>query len=104
MFLHNPDLTTHKTIQTTNNGHYHSINLGMVIYPAQADFNSWEKLGNPGWNWESMAPYFRKFHTYTEPPQELKEQLSLDDYMSKDAQGSDGPLHISYGSGVGYVP
>ena len=24
------------------------------------DYDAWEKLGNPDWNWESLLPYFKK--------------------------------------------
>lgn len=50
-----------------------------------------------------MAPYFRKFHTYTGPGAVTEKELLLD-YQVKDAQGSSGPLQISYGSGAGYPP
>lgn len=80
-----------------------AINLGMVIYPSRSGFNSWENLGNPGWGWDTMAPYFRKFHTYTGPGDVAEKDLLLD-YQVKEAQGSRGPLKISYGSGEGYPP
>lgn len=79
-----------------------SINLGMVIYPSRSGFDSWEKLGNPGWGWKSMAPYFRKFHTNTAPGSQTQDLML--DYVVKDAQGTDGPVQVSYGSGVGYPP
>lgn len=27
---------------------------------AASDFNAWRDLGNPGWGWNDMLPYFRK--------------------------------------------
>jgi choline dehydrogenase-like flavoprotein len=35
--------------------------LGMVFDRAsKADYNSWEDLGNPGWGWDGLFPYFKK--------------------------------------------
>ncbi|OJD37749.1 glucose-methanol-choline oxidoreductase [Diplodia corticola] len=81
-----------------------AINLGMIIYPSQSDFDSWEKLGNAGWGWKSIAPYFRKFHTFTEPDaKELREGLMLD-YMVEGAQGDSGPVQVSFGGTDGSAP
>ncbi|KAI2465846.1 putative GMC oxidoreductase [Annulohypoxylon bovei var. microspora] len=79
-----------------------AINLGMVIYPSKSGFDTWEKLGNSGWGWETMESYFRKFHTFTEPQPKLKKEFMLD-YLSG-AHGTDGPIHISYGSEEGFPP
>lgn len=78
------------------------INLGMVIYPSKSGFDTWEKLGNQGWDWKSIEPYFRKSHTYTAPGDKTKEDLMLD-YVGSD-NGVNGPLQISFGSGEGYTP
>lgn len=26
----------------------------------QGDFDDWVQLGNPGWGWDDMLPYFKK--------------------------------------------
>ncbi|KAI1408766.1 putative GMC oxidoreductase [Hypoxylon sp. FL1857] len=80
-----------------------AINMGMVIYPSKSGFDTWEKLGNPGWGWETMEGYFRKFHTFTEPQAKLKEELMLD-YHLNGAHGTDGPIQVSYGSEEGFPP
>lgn len=28
----------------------------------QGDYNGWAALGNPGWDWDSMVPYFMKVY------------------------------------------
>ena len=34
---------------------------GMELDRASAaDYDSWEKLGNPGWGWNGLFPYFKK--------------------------------------------
>ena len=33
----------------------------------QDDYNAWEGLGNPGWGWDGMLPYFMKVRTDHKP-------------------------------------
>lgn len=32
--------------------------------PSVQDLDAWEKLGNPGWGWEALSPYYRKAEKY----------------------------------------
>ncbi|PYI11752.1 aryl-alcohol dehydrogenase [Aspergillus sclerotiicarbonarius CBS 121057] len=75
-----------------------AINLGMVIYPSRSDIDSWEQLGNPGWNWESLSAYLRKSQTFTPPSDEVRDQLLLN-YIDPAVQGTTGPVHVSFGDG-----
>ncbi|KAI0197642.1 oxidoreductase [Astrocystis sublimbata] len=43
-----------------------AINAFVFVPPAKSCIDSWEALGNDGWNWESLQPYFSK--AYTSPP------------------------------------
>lgn len=31
----------------------------------RADYEDWVQLGNPGWGWDDMLPYFKKSETYS---------------------------------------
>jgi choline dehydrogenase-like flavoprotein len=37
--------------------------MQIYVRGSRADYDGWESLGNKGWGWEGMAPYFRKFMT-----------------------------------------
>lgn len=70
--------------------------LGMTYIRGNvAEFDAWEQLGNPGWNWESLFPYFTKSERYTIP---TESQLAAGVRYEPQHHGFDGPLH------VGYVP
>ena len=40
-----------------------SINAMVYIRGQQADFDDWQALGNPGWGWSDVLPYFKKSET-----------------------------------------
>ena len=49
-----------------------SSNLNAMLYVRgnQDDYNEWESLGNPGWGWEGVKPYFNraeKLHNLESP-------------------------------------
>ncbi|MCJ1287041.1 hypothetical protein MMC26_006388 [Xylographa opegraphella] len=71
------------------------INLLALIYPTKAGLDAWAELGNNGWDWDSMAPYFRKFQTFVPPSQDIKDFLRMD-YIDPTFQGSSGPIQSSF--------
>ncbi|KAH9023899.1 alcohol oxidase [Lactarius pseudohatsudake] len=68
------------------------INFFQYHLPSRADIDAFEKLGNKGWNWETLNPYFKKAERFL-PPDVVK-----DDVTSFDVQehGLEGPLEVSY--------
>jgi choline dehydrogenase-like flavoprotein len=65
-----PKLTT--VPQTGLQNRLTSLNIGMVVgggstvngmsfdRGSRGDYDAWEQLGNPGWGWDDLQPYFRK--------------------------------------------
>jgi choline dehydrogenase-like flavoprotein len=74
----------------------------LVIYPLKSGLDAWEKLGNSGWNWDILSPYYRKFHTLTLPSNATQEGLALS-YIDKKLQGMDGPIQLSCGESDAYT-
>ena len=42
-----------------------SINAMVYIRGNRLDFEDWKKLGNPGWGWDDVLPYFRRCETFS---------------------------------------
>jgi choline dehydrogenase len=61
----------------------------------QGDYQDWVDLGNPGWGWDDMLPYFRRSETYTPVySEEIAEDFSIQEWP--DAHGFDGPVNVSF--------
>jgi choline dehydrogenase len=58
-----------------------SINAMVYMRGQRSDYDSWAALGNRGWSYRDVLPYFRKSETNENGP---------DDY-----RGGDGPLRVS---------
>lgn len=61
----------------------------------QGDYDNWVQLGNPGWSWDDMLPYFIRSETYTPvASQQVAMQFSIEDDMS--VHGLNGPVNVSF--------
>ena len=73
-----------------------AINYLMYVRGSREDYDAWESLGNKGWGWEGMLPYFKKHQTLDV----TKATRQGDKYMPHAAKekyhGSDGPIHTSF--------
>ena len=59
-----------------------------------SDYDSWERLGNPGWGWEDVLHYFKKSETFTPPPKELAEEYPISSDLGP--HGTTGPVQSSF--------
>jgi choline dehydrogenase-like flavoprotein len=67
----------------------------MYVRGSRNDFDGWESMGNPGWGWDGLAPYFVKSQTLD------KTQLHDDPQFMPIAggdkyHGTSGPIHTSF--------
>ncbi|PFH57042.1 hypothetical protein XA68_15587 [Ophiocordyceps unilateralis] len=60
----------------------------------KADYDAWEALGNAGWGWNDLLPYFKKSETFHEPTQTIDGDANIS--YDPSLFGSSGPIHISY--------
>jgi choline dehydrogenase len=60
-----------------------SINGQLYVRGHHRDYDEWRQLGNTGWDWESVLPYFKKAENWKGEKGELR--------------GSDGPLRTTFG-------
>lgn len=61
----------------------------------QADYNAWETLGNDGWGWDDMQPYFQRVEKYTN---NLASAEGLDVTITPDTSiyGASGSVQVGY--------
>ncbi|KAK4246503.1 hypothetical protein C7999DRAFT_15381 [Corynascus novoguineensis] len=76
------------------------LNFMMLLYPSKGNIDAWAALGNPSWNYDTLAPYLRKFATVHAPPQSARDLLGLT-YLNKELATGDGPIQVSYSEGYG---
>ncbi|KAK4226759.1 putative GMC oxidoreductase [Podospora fimiseda] len=74
-----------------------SILNGLIMTRgAKADYNAWEALGNPNWNWHHMIHYFKKSERFS-PPDLCSDQAdTLHIHPQKAYHGTKGHLKVGY--------
>ncbi|ORX95316.1 hypothetical protein BCR34DRAFT_629048 [Clohesyomyces aquaticus] len=67
---------------------------GMVFdRGTKADYDAWGELGNPGWGWGDLYPYFKKSTTFTPPDTETAKKYG---YTWDTRAFGKGPIQASY--------
>ncbi|KAF2749668.1 GMC oxidoreductase [Sporormia fimetaria CBS 119925] len=61
---------------------------------AKADYDAWAELGNTGWDWNGLLPYFKKAVRFTPPSQAEQQKYGYTYDLS--AYGGSGPVDVSY--------
>ncbi|KAL9003022.1 MAG: hypothetical protein Q9188_004086, partial [Gyalolechia gomerana] len=76
-----------------------ALNFMMWSRGNKGDYDAWEKLGNKGWGWDGMLPYFKKSETFQIPTRDYQEKHHV--YYDQDYHGTSGPLHTIYSAEYG---
>ncbi|TFK36191.1 hypothetical protein BDQ12DRAFT_686983 [Crucibulum laeve] len=74
-----------------------STNFMAYTRGAATTYDSWAALGNHGWDWNGVYPYFKKSVNFTAPAAD-QSFIVYDEAAYSNPTG--GPLHLSYG---GYI-
>ena len=72
-----------------------AINFDVWTHASQQDINDWGKLGNKGWSWDELFPYFLKSETYNAPPLKTSEQIDTT-FIVPSFHGEAGPVQDSF--------
>ncbi|KAL5119107.1 hypothetical protein ACEQ8H_003031 [Pleosporales sp. CAS-2024a] len=62
---------------------------------SKSDYDAWETLGNKGWNFASLLPYFKKSVTFTPPSAQVQDKYNYT-YDVQEAYGGHGQVHVSF--------
>ena len=52
-------------------------------------------MGNEGWSWENLLPYFLKTEDFIHPPKKEAQDLNIS-YINPQLHGANGPIKVSY--------
>lgn len=59
----------------------------------KAEYDAWERLGNPGWNWDTLLPYFIRSEQFAIPTKAQREAGMT--YIAQ-YHGENGPLNTGH--------
>ncbi|KAM0708982.1 hypothetical protein Q7P35_003018 [Cladosporium inversicolor] len=73
-----------------------STKLNRMVFDrgSKSDYDRWAALGNHGWDWKSLLPYFKKNEIFTPPPQDIAAEYNIT--YDENFHGSSGCMHSTY--------
>ncbi|KAG0646445.1 Dehydrogenase mpl7 [Hyphodiscus hymeniophilus] len=74
-----------------------AINYQMYVRGHKLDYDDWAKLGNKGWGYDDLLPYFRKHEQFDDPAgYSTVSNIPLETKYNTNFHGKDGPIHTSF--------
>ncbi|KAI1385500.1 GMC oxidoreductase [Hypoxylon trugodes] len=70
-----------------------ALNLMTWNRASKEDYDAWEKLGNKGWGWDSLLPFFKRTEGFHLSKEEYQDDHQV--YSGGEAMGTQGPIHIT---------
>ena len=72
-----------------------AINFNFWTHASQQDIDDWGRLGNPGWSWDELFPYFLKSENYNAPTTSVSAQVDTT-FIEPHLHGENGPVQDSF--------
>jgi choline dehydrogenase-like flavoprotein len=72
-----------------------AINFLQITFPSAAEIDAWGALGNQGWSWKDLEPYYRRSQRFIKPSDDLSALLGTSHYTPSN-YGDSGPITVSF--------
>lgn len=72
-----------------------AINAHVFVPPAKTLIDSWEALGNEGWNWETLQKYIKRTYKIPFVSNDTQKALGIDGWAAEDVPAK-GPILTSF--------
>ncbi|KAH8773644.1 hypothetical protein F5883DRAFT_548231 [Diaporthe sp. PMI_573] len=61
---------------------------------SKSDFDRWAELGNPGWDYDGLFPYFKKQEIFTPPSDDIVAEWGVE--FEPESHGESGQINVTY--------
>lgn len=78
-----------------------ALNAHVFVPPAKGTIDSWETLGNEGWNWNGLRPHLSKAYTSPKVNQGTEKSLGIDGWASRN-DAAEGPIQTSFSGDISH--
>lgn len=72
-----------------------AINFMHTVYPSRSSIDLWAKLGNEGWSYDDLAPFYLKFGKRHAPSEQMRDISRIG--LFDDSLSGEGPVQMSFG-------
>lgn len=73
-----------------------AINGMVSTYPSREDIDHWADLGNEGWSFDDLQPYFRKSERFDAPSHKNAQFYGTEDMIDPELHKIKGPVATSF--------